>query len=69
MPPNARTAHLRNATLGGGLILNRIAEGGLVLHAMTDNGPRELGCFDDVVDAWKAIDTVDQERDAVTRAA
>lgn len=57
---SADTFELRDPILGDALILNRTTRGSLVLHAVTTRGVHELGCYDDVVDAWKAIDAVDQ---------
>ena len=54
-------AVVRNPVISDGLILNRTSAGGFVLHAATPSGVRELGCFDRVEDAWKAVDALDRE--------
>ena len=41
------------------LVLNVQADGGLLIHALTDSHVERLGPFDTAAEAWAAIDEID----------
>jgi len=50
---------LRTAVLGGGLVLQRPADGALVLYSVAAGRARRLGRFIDAAGAWQALDAQD----------
>lgn len=46
------------------LVLNVQADGRLLIHVLTDSHVQRLGLFDQIADAWAAVDEVDASSNA-----
>jgi hypothetical protein len=57
--PALDSVGLRSAVVGPDLVLSEVDHQRIVLHTVDSSRSQLLGSFDDVVEAWRALDLLD----------